>query len=81
MLGFAGLLNDDEVAAVLSYVRQSFGNNLPLITPAQVARVREKTKARADFYMVEEIMKEHPIQGWEKWGRMSRPAGNGNIYE
>ncbi len=81
MLGFAGLLNDEEVAAVLSYVRQSFGNNLPLITPAQVAKVREKTKARADFYMVEEIMKEHPIQGWEKWGRMARPAGNGNIYE
>jgi mono/diheme cytochrome c family protein len=56
MLGFAGLLNDDEVAAVLSYVRQSFGNNLPLITPAQVAKVREQTKDRADFYMVEEIM-------------------------
>lgn len=79
MLGFAGLLTDEEAAAVLSYVRQSFGNNLPLITPDQVARVRKQTQGRADFYMVEEIMKEHPIPGWEKWGRMARPAGN--IYE
>ena len=23
---------------------------------------------------VEEIMKEHPIPGWEKWGRMARPT-------
>lgn len=76
MLGFAGLLSDEELAGVLTYVRQSFGNNLPIITPDQVAKVREKTKNRADFYMVEEIMKEHPIQGWEKWGRMARPADN-----
>jgi mono/diheme cytochrome c family protein len=73
MMGFGGLLNDEEVAGVLSYVRQSFGNNLPLITPAQVAKVREQTKDRADFYMVEEIMKQHPIPGWEKWGKMARP--------
>ncbi len=73
MMGFGGLLNDEEVAGVLSYVRQSFGNNLPLITPAQVAKVREQTRDRADFYMVEEIMKQHPIPGWEKWGKMARP--------
>ena len=76
MIGFGGMLTDDEVAAVISYVRQSFGNDLPFVTPAQVAKIREKTKARSDFYMVEEIMKEHPIPGWEKWGRMARPAGN-----
>lgn len=73
MMGFGGLLNDEEVAGVLSYVRQSFDNNLPLITPAQVAKVREQTKDRADFYMVEELMKQHPIPGWEKWGKMARP--------
>lgn len=79
MLGFAGMLNDEETAAVINYVRQSFGNNLPLIQPSTVARVREQTKDRADFYMVEEIMGEHPIPGWEKWGRMARPKDN--IYE
>lgn len=79
MLGFAGMLNDDEVAGVITYVRQSFGNDLAPVSPALVARIREQTKARADFYMVEEIMKEHPIPGWEKWGKMARPAGD--IYE
>jgi len=79
MVGFAGMLTDEEVAGVISYVRQSFGNNLPFIKPAQVAKIREKTKARSDFYMVEEIMKEHPIPGWEKWGKMARPAGD--IFE
>ncbi|MFM8360334.1 MAG: PVC-type heme-binding CxxCH protein, partial [Verrucomicrobiota bacterium] len=76
MMGFAGLLNDEEVAAVLSYVRQSFGNDLPPVTAAQVARVRAATRGRDDFYMVEEILKEHPIPGWERWGRMPRPAKN-----
>ncbi len=76
MLGFAGMLSDDEAAAVLSYVRQSFGNDLPFVRPEQVARVRAATKDRADFYMVEELMREHPIPGWEAWGRMARPAAN-----
>lgn len=77
MPGFGGLLSDEEVAAVISYVRQSFGNNLPLVTPAQVARVRNRTKDRTDFYMVEEIMREHPLPGWEKWGKMARPTDLG----
>jgi mono/diheme cytochrome c family protein len=76
MPGFGGFTSDEEIAAVISYVRQSWGNDLPLITPAQVAKVRAATRNRADFYMVEDIMKEHPIPGWEKWGKMSKPAGS-----
>ena len=34
MPGFGGFLNDEEVAGVISYVRPSFGNDLPLVTPA-----------------------------------------------
>lgn len=75
MMGFAGLLNDSEVAAVVSYVRQSFGNNFPLVKPETVARVRAATQGRTDFYMVEELMSEHPIPGWEAWGKMARPTG------
>ena len=60
MMGFAGLLNDEELAAVLSYVRQSFGNDGEFITPDAVKKVREATKDRVNFYMVEEILKEHP---------------------
>jgi mono/diheme cytochrome c family protein len=29
MMGFGGMLNDNELAAVLTYVRQSFGNDHP----------------------------------------------------
>jgi mono/diheme cytochrome c family protein/glucose/arabinose dehydrogenase len=76
MPGFGGLLSNEEVAAVISYVRQSFGNDLPFITPEQVGKVRAATQQRADFYLIEDIMKEHPIPGWEKWGKMARPTGS-----
>ncbi len=62
MMGFAGLLKDDEVAAVITYVHQSFGNNLPAVKADQVKAVREATKDRANFYMVDEILKEHPLE-------------------
>ncbi|MBM3846076.1 MAG: c-type cytochrome, partial [Verrucomicrobia bacterium] len=75
MMGFAGLLSDEELAAVVSYVRQSFGNDHSLTKPETVARVRKATSGRVDFYMVEELMQEHPIPGWEAWGKMARPAG------
>jgi nitrite reductase (NO-forming) len=37
-------LNDDEVANILTYVLNSWGNKGPAITAAQVAQVRAKTK-------------------------------------
>jgi mono/diheme cytochrome c family protein/glucose/arabinose dehydrogenase len=61
MTGFAALLKDDEVAGVLTYVNQSFGNDLPAVKPEEVAKVRAATKDRALFYMVDEILKEHPL--------------------
>ncbi len=65
MMGFAGLLNDQEVAAVITFTRLAFGNNGKPVTAEQVAKVREATKDRVNFYMTEEILKEHPL----------RPAG------
>lgn len=35
-------LPDDDLAAVLTYVRQAFGNKAPPITPAEVAALRPK---------------------------------------
>ena len=60
MTAFAALLDDTEVAAVLTYVRNSFGNKAPMITPAQVKKVREATKDRTEFYQPEALLKEHP---------------------
>ena len=62
MPGFGGMLNDAETAAVLNFTRLSFGNNGKLITPAQVAKVRAATQERTNFYMTDEILKEHPLK-------------------
>ena len=62
MMGFGGMLNDEEAAAVLSYVRLSFGNNGKLVSPETVKKVREATKERVNFYTTEEILKEHPLK-------------------
>ena len=62
MTPFGGMLKDDEVAAVLTYVRNSFGNKAPVIQPAQVTAVRNATKGRQGFYLAEELLKEHPIK-------------------
>jgi len=78
MPGFAPLLSDEEVAAVINYVRNSFGNESEFIRSADVARIRQSTEARKDFYRIEEIMREHPIQGWEAW---SKEAGNYQSFE
>jgi hypothetical protein len=61
MIGFGPLANDEEIAAVISYVRQSFGNDLDFVKADEVKRVREQVKDRNIFYMVDEILKEHPL--------------------
>ena len=35
-------LSDQELAAVLTYVRKSWGNDAPLVTPQQVTAVRKE---------------------------------------
>ncbi|OYV04990.1 MAG: hypothetical protein CFE26_13960 [Verrucomicrobiales bacterium VVV1] len=62
MTPFGGMLNDDEVAAVLTYVRNNFGNKAPAVQPADVKRVREATKGRQGFYQTSESLKEHPFK-------------------
>ena len=38
------ILKDEEIANVLTYVRNSFGNKASAVTPAEVTVVRSKTK-------------------------------------
>ena len=57
MTPFEGLLKDDEVAAVLTYVRNSFGNKSSVITPEKVKAVREKIKSKTGFYSPDRIIK------------------------
>ena len=62
MMGFGEMLNDIELAAVLTYVRQSFGNDGDLVTAEAVRKVRDQIAGRANFYMVDELLKEHPMK-------------------
>ncbi len=62
MTPFEGLLNDEEVASVLTYVRNSFGNKASVITPEKVKSVRAAVKTKKGFYTPDELMKEHPLE-------------------
>lgn len=62
MTPFAGMLNDEEVAAVLTYVRNSFGNKASAISPAQVKMTRDAVKDKTGFYSPEELLKQHPLE-------------------
>ena len=61
MMGFGPLLNDKELAGVLTYVRNSFGNQAPAVKPETVAKIREATKEKIDFFTVEDLLKQHPF--------------------
>jgi mono/diheme cytochrome c family protein/glucose/arabinose dehydrogenase len=62
MTPFGGLLKDNEVAAVLTYVRNSFGNNGPAISAEKVKKVRMAIESKKDFYTTEQLLKEHPLE-------------------
>lgn len=59
MTPWAGMLNDDEIAAVLTYVRNTFGNKADPVDPNSVKKVRAATGTRG-FYSPEELLKMHP---------------------
>jgi len=42
MPAYARQLSDEEIAAVANYIRNSWGNSGPLVTPAQVAKARKQ---------------------------------------
>jgi mono/diheme cytochrome c family protein len=58
MTPFEGLLDDEEMAAVLTYVRNAFGNTAAAIAPEQVASVRTSVEGRDTFYRAEELQRQ-----------------------
>jgi mono/diheme cytochrome c family protein len=62
MTPFAGMLNDDEVAAVLTYVRNSFGNKASAISAEKVKATRASVQDKTGFYSPEELLKQHPLE-------------------
>lgn len=62
MTPFGKMLNDEEVAAVLTYVRNSFGNKASVVYPDQVKKVRAAIQNKSGFYTPEELLKQHPME-------------------
>ncbi|MFH5883601.1 PVC-type heme-binding CxxCH protein [Halalkalibaculum sp. DA3122] len=62
MTPFGGMLNDEEVAAVLTYVRNAFGNEAAPVSPEKVKEVRASVQDKSGFYTPEELLNEHPLE-------------------
>ncbi|GAB3162695.1 GDSL-type esterase/lipase family protein [Telluribacter humicola] len=62
MTPFGSMLNDEEVASVLTYVRKSFGNQASAITPEKVKQVRAATEKDPVFYNPDKLLKVHPME-------------------
>jgi mono/diheme cytochrome c family protein len=54
-----GHMNDDQLAAVLSYIRQAWSNEAPAVTPEQVGQVRRQVGQRGPWQAVE-LLQEFP---------------------
>ena len=62
MTAFHSLLKDEEVAAVLTYVRNTWGNKAPAVKASTVKKIRDANKSRNVFWKVEELLKDHPMK-------------------
>ncbi len=65
-----GANNDEWIASVASYIRTSFGNQAPLITPGEVARVRSAMRGRTSTWTLSTLDSAVPRQiirddGWK----------------
>jgi len=56
MTPFGGMLKDDELAAVLTFVRNSFGNQAEPIQPAEVKKVRDANPGRTSLMQTDELL-------------------------
>ncbi len=53
---------DDQIAAILTYVRSSWGNKASVVTPDLVKKIRAETTSRSGHWTASELVKLHPIQ-------------------
>ena len=54
---FGSAFSDQQVAGIISFVRQSWGNNAPAVKPEQVKAVREATTSRTAPWTMDELLK------------------------
>lgn len=56
MVPWRDSLNDQDIAAVVSYIRNEWGNKADNVTPEQVKKIREETASRTTAWTAEELM-------------------------
>ena len=61
MLAWKDVLTDEDIAMVLTYVRNSWGNKGPAVKTDQVKKVREETKDQSS-YMTVELLNQVPLK-------------------
>ena len=57
MPGLGNSLNDDQIAAILTYIRRSWEHTAGAVTPAGVSQVRTQTATRQDGWTEAELLK------------------------
>jgi mono/diheme cytochrome c family protein len=51
------VLSDEEIAALLTYIRREWGHTASAITPAYIAKVRKETETREEAWTEPELLK------------------------
>lgn len=62
MTAFKDLLGDEEIAAVLTFVRNTWDNSASPISAETVKEVRAATGNRTTFWKPEELLADHPLE-------------------
>jgi len=62
MPAFGGLLSDRDIGAVLTYIRQAWGNQAPAISEEQVAEARSLYESRSGPWSAEELLELPPLE-------------------
>jgi mono/diheme cytochrome c family protein len=55
MPGFAPVMNDAEIASLLSFIRRRFGGSKQPVEAADVSRVRAAHAARSGYWHTDEL--------------------------
>jgi len=66
-----GQLRDSDIASVLTFVRQEWGNDAPAITEEMIASVREEYGDRSQPWTAPELLELHP---WSQDSEAPEPA-------
>ncbi|WP_395341079.1 PVC-type heme-binding CxxCH protein [Ningiella sp. W23] len=64
MTAFGNMLNDEEVASVLTYIRNAFGNQAEPVQAPLVEKVRASSPAVRGFWTADELMEKYPNDGY-----------------